>query len=140
MASATNEPHSDPIHTLRPGWKQIVMVCKACEKRSKAPKKFGAKQLAKALSSALRQARQPKTRVVQTTCMGLCPKKAIAVSAVSAVSGVAALAAGPPGGAVRVIAWRKSDKPADALQALLGEAAPQVPSSTLSHTTPQEQT
>lgn len=125
------DPGPDPIHTLRPDWKQIVMVCKDCEKRSKAPKKFGARQVAKALSSALRQARQPKTRIVQTTCMGLCPKKALAVAAPAA------------DGQVRVIAWRKPDRGADALQALLGAAADRshiTSTLTLSSPNPSEQT
>jgi predicted metal-binding protein len=98
------------IDVLMPGWNQLVMICQACEKRSKAPKKFGAKKVAHALSSALRRARQPKTRIVQTTCMGLCPKRAVAV------------AAGAPDGTVQVIAWRKFDDANAALQALLAAA------------------
>lgn len=112
----TPTPATDAILTLRPGWKQIVMVCKACEKRSKGPKKFGARKVARALSSALRQARQPKTRIVQTTCMGLCPKQAVAVAAVA------------PAGAMHVIAWRKADDAGDALRALLGQPVATAPS------------
>ena len=80
----------------------MLMVCKACEKRSKGPKKLDAKQLARAVSPALRQARVPKTRIVFTTCMGLCPKKAIAVATAA------------PDGTVNLIAWRKSDEAAAA--------------------------
>lgn len=98
------------IQIRRAGWKHILMVCKSCEKRSKAPKKFGAKALAKSVSLALREARVPKTRVVYTTCMGLCPKKAIAVATPAA------------DGSVTLIAWRKSDDPAAAVAVLFPQA------------------
>jgi predicted metal-binding protein len=101
---------TDAIRTLSPGWKQIVMVCKVCEKRSNGPKKFGAKKVAHALLLALRQARQPKTRVVQTSCLGLCPKRAVAVAACA------------PGGAVHVIAWHKRVDAGDAWRVLFGVA------------------
>ena len=58
---------SEPPATLRPGWKNVVLVCKACEKRRKAPKKLGARELAKALGRACRDARLPRARVVLTT-------------------------------------------------------------------------
>ena len=116
IPTPTPTPATDAILTLRPGWKQIVMVCKACEKRSKGPKKFGARKVARALSSALRQARQPKTRIVQTTCLGLCPKQAVAVAAAA------------PAGAMHVIAWRKADDAGDALRALLGQPVATAPS------------
>ena len=86
-AMKTAPPSDEAVASIplrHPGWKHILMVCKACEKRSKGPKKFGAKQLSKALSPALRQARLPKTRVVYTTCLGLCPKKAVAVATTAA--------------------------------------------------------
>lgn len=103
------------IRVLRPGWKQIAMVCKSCERRGKAPKKFGAKQVGKALSRALRNARQPRTRIVQTGCLGLCPKKAIAVAAAA------------PGAALHVIAWHKVDDPQQALVALFSSSAALAP-------------
>ncbi len=87
------------------------MVCKACEKRSRAPKKFSAKVLAKSISPALREARVPKTRFVYTSCMGLCPKKAIAVATPAA------------DGSVTLIAWRKSDDPTAGVAVLFPQAA-----------------
>ena len=107
----------DVIHTLTPGWKQLVMVCQACEKRRKAPKKFGANNVAHALSLALRSEHHPKTRIVRTTCMGLYPKRAVAVAAAS------------PNGTVHVIAWHKSDDANAALRALLDAAVASDPSS-----------
>ncbi len=107
---------------------QIAIVCKSCEKRSKGPKKFGAKKVARVLSQALRQARQPRTRIVQTGCMGLCPKKAVAVAAAAS------------GGALNVIAWHKADDPVQALQTLFepstGAAGNPSPSSSISSPEP----
>jgi predicted metal-binding protein len=67
---------------LRAGWKNVVLVCKACEKRRKAPKRLAAKALAKALRHACRDARLPRPRVVLTACMGACPKKAFTVATI----------------------------------------------------------
>ncbi|QHJ01014.1 hypothetical protein GT347_25315 [Xylophilus rhododendri] len=59
----------------------MVLVCKACGKRSSGPKKFKPKHLAQEFKSEGREARM-KTRVVLTSCMGLCPKNAAAVAAI----------------------------------------------------------
>ena len=77
---------------LRPGWKSVVLVCKACEKRSKGPKKIGAREVAKQLGRACRDAKVPRVRVVLTTCMGACPKKAFTVAAASSSGGVTTIA------------------------------------------------
>ena len=68
-----------------------IMVCKQCQKRSSGPKKLKAKDLQQPLKRALGDARL-RFRTVQTTCLGLCPKKAIAVAAVAA-EGASLLAA-----------------------------------------------
>lgn len=108
MSDPTTTTAMDAVRSLTPGWNQLVMVCKTCEKRSHAPKKFGAKKVQRRLSSALRRGQHAKTRIVQTTCMGLCPKKAVAV------------AAGALDGTMHAIAWHKSDDADAALRALLG--------------------
>ena len=54
------------------------MVCKACGKRSSGPQEAKPKKLAKAIKGAAK-AQQRKTRVVMTSCIGLCPKRATAV-------------------------------------------------------------
>jgi len=57
----------------------LVLVCKACGKRSSGPAKSGKpKKIAAAFKDAGKAARL-KTRVVLTSCMGLCPKNATAV-------------------------------------------------------------
>ena len=91
---------------LRPGWKSVVLVCKACEKRSKGPKKIGAREVAKQLGRACRDAKVPRVRVVLTTCMSACPKKAFTVAAASSSGGVT------------TIAFRRGDNPAAAAAAL----------------------
>ncbi len=91
---------------LRPGWKSVVLVCKACEKRSKGPKKIGARAVARQLGRACRDAKVPRVRVVLTTCMSACPKKAFTVAAASS------------SGAITTIAFRRGDDPAAAAAVL----------------------
>lgn len=57
----------------------LVMVCKACGKRSSGPAKGGKpKKIAEEFKHTGKAARL-KTRVVLTSCLGLCPKNATAV-------------------------------------------------------------
>lgn len=57
----------------------LVLVCKACGKRSSGPAKAGKpKKIAEEFKLASKAARL-KTRVVLTSCIGLCPKNATAV-------------------------------------------------------------
>ena len=91
---------------LRAGWKSVVLVCKACEKRSKGPKKITARDVARQLGRACRDAGVPRPRVVLTTCMGACPKKAFTVAAAA------------PSGDIAIIAFRRGDD-ADAAVAML---------------------
>jgi hypothetical protein len=60
----------------------VVLVCGDCEDRSNGPSKLKAKSARKELKRGL--VRSPvRLRIVQSTCLGLCPKKAIAVAAVT---------------------------------------------------------
>ena len=101
----------EPLETLRPGWKSVVLVCKACEKRRKGPKKPGARELAKALARACREAEVPRSRVVLTTCMGACPKRAFTVAAAAGSSG-----------RVTMIAFHRGDDAAAAVATLFAPA------------------
>jgi hypothetical protein len=67
-----------------------VMICGECQKRDNGPSKLSAKEVRKDLKQALGDARH-HLRLVQSSCLGLCPRKAIAVAAV-AVGGPALLA------------------------------------------------
>ena len=61
----------------------VVLVCGDCEERSSGPKKLRAREVRKELKHALGDARF-KLRVVESACLGLCPKKAMALVAVGA--------------------------------------------------------
>lgn len=67
-----------------------VLVCGDCEHRGSGPKKLRAGEVRKALKRELGGARF-KTRIVQSSCLGLCPRKAMALAAIQ--PGVAVLAA-----------------------------------------------
>ncbi len=108
MTDPTSTAVPDDLRRLNPGWKQIVLVCKACEKRKKGPKKLGAKKVARALGPALRQAGQPRTLIVPTGCLRLCPKRAITVAACA------------PGGGLQVMAWDKRTDADAAVRVLFG--------------------
>ncbi|MET0540361.1 MAG: hypothetical protein ABWZ88_01260 [Variovorax sp.] len=62
-----------------------VLVCGQCEERSSGPKKLRARDVRKELKGSLGSARF-RLRVVESSCLGLCPKKAIAVVAVGATA------------------------------------------------------
>ena len=64
----------------QPRWEAVLLVCKSCGKRSSGPKKLKPKKLAGLVRRASKQS-NTRTRVLMTTCMGLCPKAAIAVAA-----------------------------------------------------------
>ena len=114
-------PHAPA--SLRPGWKSVVLVCKACEKRSKGPKKIGAREVAKQLGRACRDAKVPRARVVLTTCMSACPKKAFTVAAASST------------GTITTIAFRRGDD-ADAAVAALFATTPTEPQSNSTSSAP----
>jgi len=56
----------------------LVMVCKACGKRSSGPQEAKPKKVAQAIKET-GKAQKRKVRVVMTSCVGLCPKRATAV-------------------------------------------------------------
>jgi hypothetical protein len=62
-----------------PVLQSLLLVCKDCKKRSSGPGKLKPK----AVSSEIRRAtkdQRPKPRVVLTTCLGICPKDAMAIA------------------------------------------------------------
>ena len=60
-------------------WQTLVVVCRQCSKRSSGPPKLKSKQLARTLRETM-QTGTRRCRVVLSSCMGLCPKRAIAVA------------------------------------------------------------
>ena len=93
-------------------WQQVVIVCRKCGKKLDGG--FGAKRndsLKTVLRRTLREAgRRREVRVLETSCMGICPKR-----------GVTALNASRPG-VLHVIPAGVDG--ADAVRTLLGDAPP----------------
>ena len=71
------------IRTARSGWRDVVLVCGKCSKKLDGG--FGPKRkrsLAKALRDALGvKGRKAARGVVETKCLGVCPKRAVMVVA-----------------------------------------------------------
>lgn len=63
----------------KPSWEAAVLVCKDCGKRSSGPRELKIKVVVSELKRSLRKAR-PRPRCVLTSCLGLCPKGAVAVA------------------------------------------------------------
>lgn len=98
----------DDAATVRtPSWQGVVLICRACRKRGNGPKKLRPKALVATARKAVGPQR-PRPRVVMTTCLGLCPKAAIAVASVGASS-------------TRLAAVRSKRELASALVSMLGE-------------------
>jgi hypothetical protein len=75
----------DETIALSPSWESLFLVCKDCRRRKDGPKHFKAKALAKEIKHRVKDS-APRTRVVLTTCLKLCPKKATSVAFVSALT------------------------------------------------------
>ncbi|WP_124461165.1 (2Fe-2S) ferredoxin domain-containing protein [Variovorax sp. KBW07] len=80
--------HSPPLVETR--LSGVVLVCGDCEERGDGPTKLKARQVRKELRRDLVHL-PGRLRVVQSSCLGLCPKKAMALVAVA--GGQAPLAA-----------------------------------------------
>ena len=69
------------IRTLPSGWQDAILVCGKCSRKIGGG--FGAKgrmSLAKALRKALGlKGRKARAGVVETRCLGVCPKRAVMV-------------------------------------------------------------
>lgn len=81
-ASVASEPLRDGLEApfVKAKFDGLVLVCGQCEKRSSGPSKLTAKDARKSLKGAL-GAQGTRMRIVQSSCLGLCPKKSIAVAA-----------------------------------------------------------
>jgi len=68
---------------VKPKFGGVAMVCGECQKRSNGPSKLKAKDVRKILKGELHHL-PVRLRVVQCSCLGLCPKKAMAAAVVVA--------------------------------------------------------
>jgi predicted metal-binding protein len=66
--------------TAKPPFQAVVLVCRECEDRKDGPEHLDSRQVRKGLKHALRDQR-PKARIVESSCLGTCPKKALMVAA-----------------------------------------------------------
>lgn len=60
----------------------VVLVCRECEDRKNGPSKLRTKDARREIKRGLIQS-AVRLRIVECSCLGLCPKKAIAVTAVT---------------------------------------------------------
>jgi len=78
----TNETRQKTVRVGRPRFDAVLLVCKRCGKRSDGPKKLKPREVANLVRRATRRD-VVRSRVVMTSCLGLCPKAAIAVARVA---------------------------------------------------------
>lgn len=93
---------------LKAGFDTALLLCRACGKRGDGPPKRETKETARRLRAAARDAGHRKPRVLFTSCLGACPKKAFTLAATGA------------DGRVTMVAFRREDAPEAAVAALLG--------------------
>lgn len=60
-------------------WDALFLVCTKCRKRKNGPDDLKPKSLIAAASRQMKKL-QPRPRAVLTSCLGLCPNKAVAVA------------------------------------------------------------
>jgi hypothetical protein len=65
-----------------PSWECLVLICNECCQRKNGPKRLRPKALARSIKSELKTNAR-KARIVLTTCLKLCPKKATSVAFVA---------------------------------------------------------
>ena len=90
MTRHEDDKRADRAPLVDVKFRGAVLVCGDCEERSSGPRKLRARDVRKDLKGALGDARF-KLRVLHSSCLGLCPKKAMAVAALG--TGVQAVAA-----------------------------------------------
>jgi hypothetical protein len=69
----------DETVIFSPGWESLFLVCKDCRRRKDGPKHLKARALAKEIKHQTKDS-APGARIVLTTCLKLCPKKATSVA------------------------------------------------------------
>lgn len=80
-------------------WQEVVLACRKCGKKlgNEGFGPDGDQALPRALRSVLRRdGRRQEVRVVETRCLGLCPKRAVAVLLASRPGTLLAVGAGTP--------------------------------------------
>lgn len=78
-----------------PAWQSVLLVCRDCGKRDDAPKKLDPRDMVQQFKRALR-AETPPTRAMLSGCLGLCPRRAIAVAHIGGAAGARLVAVTHP--------------------------------------------
>ena len=92
-----------PVEVHATPWRDVVLVCRKCGKKldNEGFGPSGTDTLPRALKAALRAAgRRRDVRVAETKCLGLCPKRAVAVVLSRRPGEIMAAPAGTPAAAV----------------------------------------
>ena len=93
----------NPLDVHPTPWHDVVLVCRKCGKKlgNAGFGPSGSDTLARALKDGLRQGgRRRDVRVAETRCLGLCPKRAVAVLLSRSPGEIMAVPAGTPAAAV----------------------------------------
>jgi predicted metal-binding protein len=89
-----------PITTEPTSWTQVILVCKKCSKKLDGgfgPE--GDQTLPRALKTGLRQTQLRRAvRVIETKCLGVCPKNAVTVLPASTPGTLLTVPVGTPVG------------------------------------------
>jgi predicted metal-binding protein len=80
-----NQDNGTPATIESPGWASLLLICKDCRRRKNGPKHLKATTLAKDIKHQVKEI-MPGARIILTTCLKLCPKKATSVAYVSTAS------------------------------------------------------
>jgi hypothetical protein len=75
----------DDAITFSPSWESLVLICRDCRRRKDGPKHIKARELAKEIKHRVKDS-APLARVVLSTCLKLCPKKATSVAYVTGLA------------------------------------------------------
>ena len=67
------------VEWLSPPWGMLILVCGECQRRKAPPLDLDAKTMRRALKEQLRDLR-PKTRILESRCLGICPKHGLTVT------------------------------------------------------------
>lgn len=79
MRMSTKPDRHPPAKVSSPGWRSVILVCGDCKKRGGGAPKLKTKAAVAEARRAM-SGRMPKVRVIRTTCLGLCPKRALAIA------------------------------------------------------------
>jgi predicted metal-binding protein len=62
-----------------PKWQAVYLICKQCGDRKNGPKRLKPKELVSSIRSHVRDER-PRPRILLSSCLGMCPKKSVAIA------------------------------------------------------------